>query len=354
MQIKPLVRSLLDWYDKNKRDLPFRSTNDPYKIWLSEIMLQQTQVSTVIPFYLNWIKRFPTVESVANADYDKVLKFWEGLGYYRRCFNFHKASKIILESHNGQIPSDYQSFINLPGVGDYTAGAVLSIAFNKKIPAIDGNVIRVISRLKKIKNLTVYNKKIINKTVESLVPDSDPGIFNQSLMEIGALICLPKNPQCHKCPIKLFCKAFKTRNPNIYPISTKQKTKPHFDVVVGIIWRNGKIFIQKRSNDKMLGGLWEFPGGKVKKGELRKDALKRELKEECKIIPFLLKKVGFINHSYSHFSITLHCYHCFEQGSKVKTFLQSKWISPNEIESFSFPKANHKIFKLLDTYGWDI
>ena len=155
MQNKPLVRSLLDWYEKNKRNLPFRCTNDPYKIWLSEIMLQQTQVNTVIPFYLKWIKRFPTLDSVANADYDIVLKFWEGLGYYRRCLNFHKASKIIIESHNGQIPSDYQSFINLPGVGEYTAGAVLSIAFNKKIPAIDGNVIRVVSRLKKIKNLTL-------------------------------------------------------------------------------------------------------------------------------------------------------------------------------------------------------
>ena len=354
MQIKPLSRSLLDWYKKNKRKLPFRSTNDPYKIWLSEVMLQQTQVNTVIPFYLNWIKRFPTIDDVANTDYEIVLKFWEGLGYYKRCLNFYKATKIILESHKGQIPSDFQSIIKLPGVGDYTAGAVLSIAFNKKRPAIDGNVTRVVSRLKKIKNLTLYNKKIIKKTVQNLIPESEPGNFNQSLMELGALICLPQNPKCYKCPITLFCKAFNTKNPNKYPSPKMGKINPHFDVVVGVIWRNEKFFIQKRNNDSMLGGLWEFPGGKVKKGESRKEALKREIKEECKIIPVIGRKVGFINHSYSHFSITMHCYHCFEKKSRIETTLQSNWITPNEIESFSFPKANHKIFKLLDTYGWDI
>ena len=184
MQTIAITRKLLLWYSKNKRLLPFRKTNDPYKIWLSEVMLQQTKMKTVIPYYKRWLKRYPTLQSAAEARTDSLLKLWEGLGYYQRCRNYHRALKIVVNNYKGKIPSSYNHFIDLPGVGDYTAGAVLSIAFNKPIPAIDGNVKRVMSRILGIKNLTLYNKRRIKKTIYKFIPTGNPGDFNQALMEL--------------------------------------------------------------------------------------------------------------------------------------------------------------------------
>ena len=354
MQTNRITKKILNWYSQNKRQLPFRCTKDPYKIWISEIMLQQTQVSTVIPFYEKWINKFPTLQSVAKSKSDILLKSWEGLGYYRRCDNFHMACKIIVENHNGVIPSDYDTLKSLPGVGDYTAGAVLSIAFGKGISAIDGNVTRVISRLYGIKNLTIFNKLKIKNYVLSLIPPSNPGDFNQSLMELGALICSPRNPTCRTCPISFNCKAFHSTYPDQYPKKVKKKSIPHYNVVIAIIWRKNKFYIQKRNIESMLGGLWEFPGGKVKKNESLKEALKRELKEEVNFTPKIKKKIISVNHSYSHFSITMHCYYCIEFESKIIPKDPSKWISNNEIDKYSFPKANHKIFNFLNENSWDL
>lgn len=354
MQMKQITKKLLDWYSQNKRQLPFRSTKDPYKIWVSEVMLQQTQVSTVIPFYEKWIKQFPTLPSVARSKYDILLKLWEGLGYYRRCGNFHNASKIIVENHNGIIPTDYKIFKSLPGVGDYTAGAVLSIAFGKALPAIDGNVTRVIARLNGMKNLTKFNKLKIKFFIESLLPQSEPGNFNQSLMELGALVCTPKSPKCRECPISVHCKAFQSLYPKNYPKKLSKKIKPHYNVVTGIIWRKDKFYIQRRNHDSMLGGLWEFPGGKIEKNESLENGLKRELQEETDSTPVIKKRIISIDHAYSHFSITLHCYHCIEKDSKIIPQNNSNWILPDEIDKYSFPKANHKIFNFLNENGWDI
>jgi len=352
--MKLITKELLDWYRQKKRQLPFRSTKDPYKIWVSEVMLQQTQVNTVIPFYEKWIKKFPNLSSVAKSKYDILLKLWEGLGYYRRCGNFYKASKIIVENHNGIIPTDYETFKSLPGVGDYTAGAVLSIAFGKVFPAIDGNVTRVIARIHGIKNLTKYNKLKIKNFIESLLPKTEPGNFNQSLMELGALVCTPKNPACWECPISVHCKAYQSLYPENYPKKIKKNIKPHYNVVTGIIWRKDKFYIQRRRHDSMLGGLWEFPGGKVENNESLENALKRELKEETGSTPIIKKKILSIDHSYSHFSITLHCYYCIEINSKIYSKNNSNWILTDEIDKYSFPKANHKIFNFLNENGWDI
>ena len=250
MQINSVSNILLRWYDNNKRDLPIRLTKDPYKIWISEIMLQQTQMKTAIPYYIRWIDKFPTLESVAKAKSDRILKLWEGLGYYRRCLNFHKASKIVIDKYDGRIPSDYESFKALPGVGEYTVGAVLSIAFGVALPAIDGNVNRVMSRFNGIKNLTKRNKDILYNCIVSLFNKSDPGDINQALMEIGALLCVPKNPLCNKCPLSNNCKAFKNGNPELYPTKIKRLPKPHFTVVTAIIWRKEKFYIQKRIQKK--------------------------------------------------------------------------------------------------------
>ena len=354
MQIKRITIELLLWYSENKRLLPFRNTNDPYKIWLSEVMLQQTKVNTVIPYYNQWLKHHPTLQSAADARIDQLLKLWEGLGYYQRCRNFHKALKIVVNNYKGKVPSSFDHFINLPGVGEYTAGAVLSIAFNKPMPAIDGNVKRVMSRILGIKKLTTYNQNRIKKTIYDLIPTDNPGNFNQALMELGALVCTPKKPKCTKCPIAKNCSAYNSSNPELYPLPKKIRKIPHYIIVTGIIWRDNKFYIQKRHQKSMLGGLWELPGGKVENKESLERALIREIEEECGIIPIVKDKIGYVEHSYSHFTISLNCFHCIEGKDKIQLSNNRYWITHREIDLFPFPKANHKLFALINKKGWNV
>ena len=354
MQTKFDSSALIYWYNNNKRALPFRLTNDPYKIWISEIMLQQTQMKTVIPFYERWVNRLPTIETVARTNIDFLLKLWEGLGYYRRCQNFYQASKIVVNDYKGVVPSDYESFIGLPGVGDYTAGAVLSISFGIPIPAIDGNVKRVMARLYGFKHLTRHNGAIIYKAISSTLKNVNPSEFNQGLMELGALVCTSESQKCFKCPVSKDCKAYQSGNPTNYPKKKVKRAIPHFNVVTAIIWRGDTFYIQKRSEDKMLGGLWEFPGGKVENGETLESALLRELKEECNFNARILKKATSIKHRYSHYSITMHCYYCEEKNDKIVSITSSNWIKKNQISQYSFPKANHKIFNFLNKHDWNL
>ena len=348
------VSSILSWYKKEKRDLPFRGINDPYKIWLSEVMLQQTKVKTSIPYYQTWIQQYPTLKSVALADRERLLKIWEGLGYYSRCRNFHEATKIILERHNGLVPNNWEEFRSLPGVGEYTASAVLSIAFNKSFPVMDGNVKRVMSRVLGIRHFTKRNLTIIKNSLDKMIPSSCPGDFNQAMMELGAIVCAPKNPKCALCPISHYCKGFLLGSPESYPLLKKKKMIPHYTIVVGLIWRKNKFYIQKRGNKGMLAGLWEFPGGKVKNGESNHEALLREIKEECGVKPKIIKKIGTIKHAYTHFSITFHGYHCIENGQLINAQKYCEWITPEDINNFTFPKANHKIFTILNEQKWHV
>ena len=349
-----LVLSLLNWYKKEKRELPFRGISDPYKIWLSEVMLQQTKVNTAIPYYQRWLQNYPTLKSVAEAEQESLLKIWEGLGYYSRCRNFHKATKIILNKYNGVIPDNWDEFRAMPGVGDYTAAAVLSISFNKKFSVMDGNVKRVMARLLGLRRFTKRNLKRIKNTLDKMIPDLNPCDFSQAMMELGARVCLPKNPKCVLCPMSNYCKGFSLGSPESYPYPIKKKKIPHYTVVIGLIWRNNKFYIQKRGNKGMLAGLWEFPGGKVKDGELIHEALIREIKEECAVRTKIIKKIGKIKHAYSHFSITFHGYHCAENGAPINECGNSKWITPEEIRNFTFPKANHKIFAILNNQQWHV
>ena len=354
MQQNNFTLSILTWYNKQKRILPFRDIDDPYKIWLSEVMLQQTQIETVIPYFQKWISKYPTIISVASADQECLLKLWEGLGYYSRCRNFHKATKIVVGKHGGVIPDTWLEFRALPGVGDYTAAAVLSIAYNQPYIAIDGNVKRVMARILGLKNLSNKNMtRMKNYLIKNILMDN-PGDFNQSMMELGARICSPKNPNCGKCPLSFNCKAFSMGEPESYPLSVRKKKSPHYEIVVGIVWRGEEFYIQKRGEHGMLAGLWEFPGGKVKIGESLENALYREIQEECGVIPKILKKIGTIKHAYTHFTITFHGYHCEENGTSIRCQQNSKWIKPNQIDEFPFPKANHKLFSILEKQSWDV
>ena len=351
---KNFTQKVISWYIKNKRPLPFRASKDPYKIWLSEIMLQQTQVKTVLPYYERWIKKFPTLKTVSLSKLDSLLKIWEGLGYYRRCINFYNASKIVIDNYNGKIPDKKKDFLNLPGVGEYTASAVLSIAFSKPFPVLDGNVKRVMSRIMGIKNLSNYNLRKINKSLEQSICKSKPGDFNQGLMEIGALICRPINPKCDECPLNENCYALGTGHPDNFPVKNVRKSRPQYDVVVAIIWRDSKFYIQKREIDKMLGGLWEFPGGIVKKGEDPKITLKHKVFKKCGIDLNIHKKVGIVYHAFSHFTIRLSGYFCSEKNTPIKESATRKWIYKKNIKDYTFPKANHKLFSQIEIKNWDV
>ncbi len=354
---KPLKTSkirvnLLKWFATNARDLPWRRTDDPYAIWVSEIMLQQTQVATVIDYYNRFLKKFPTVEKLARARQDTVLKLWEGLGYYSRGRNLHKAAKVIVDDYNGQLPDTIDELQKIPGIGRYTAGAIASIAFGKPAPILDGNVIRILCRIFRITGnpKETETQKILWQLAETLVSPKHPGDFNEAMMELGATVCVPTNPACFDCPLQKICQAYKRDEQEKLPYRQKAKPVPHYTIVVGIVYKNDKILIDKRKQNALLGGLWEFPGGKKQKGESFKEAVAREVKEETAVDINVGKRLCIVKHVYSHFKITLHAYLCEYTSGAAKALACDavKWVKPEDLEKYAFPAANVKIIKALN------
>ncbi len=340
---------LIDWYVKQKISLPWRDLNpNLYRTWISEIMLQQSQVKTVIPYFNSWFKKFPDITSLANATIDEVLKSWEGLGYYRRAHYIHKASKLIIKKHNGKIPDTYVELIKVPGIGDYTASAILGIGHNLPFFAVDGNFIRVFSRVFKIKGSKSKLTKQIKKNLSQRAI-IDFASFNQAVMDLGRTICRPI-PACSLCPISIECLAHKHLQTDKYPQKSIKKNKPNYNVVVGIIYKKDNFIITQRKNEGLLGGLWELPGGKIKKGETRENALIREIREELNITIDIKKKLPEIRHEYSHFKVKIYPYICSYNGGKVALVgpVAWGWMNMNEVKTKSFPKATHKVFNLMD------
>jgi len=344
------TESLIKWYNKNKRELPWRKTRDPYKIWVSEIMLQQTQVETVLPYYKRFLQAFPSLKALANAELSQILKMWEGMGYYARARNLLKAAQIIAKEYKGKMPSSYDELLKIPGIGPYTAAAVASIAFNENVPVVDGNVARVLSRVLRIEEPLIKNKNKFANAAKKLLPQGQANDFNQAMMELGALICAPQSPKCVKCPVSIFCKGYQEMaDPSVLPVKIPKKETPHYDVVVGIIWHKGRIFIDQRPENGLLGGLWEFPGGKQEDGETLEECLEREIREELDIRIKVKKHFLTVRHAYTHFKITLHSFQCkFLQGKPTpKKGIDWKWVYPQEMTEYAFPKANKRILEAL-------
>jgi len=342
-----ISKKLVHWYHIKSYDFPWRKSKNVYDIWISEIMLQQTQVKTVLAYYNKWIDVFPNIQILANAKIEHVLKLWEGLGYYQRAHNIHKTAQIVMNEYNGKFPSSFSALLKLAGIGDYTASAIMSIAYHKPYPAIDGNLKRVVARLYGIdnfKNITAKSKE----HVQDLMYKYNPSEINQALMDLGREVCLPKKPHCTACPVKISCYAKKNNAVHKFLNKNKTITKPIYNVAVGMIWKNDKILISKRKNDGLLGGLWELPGGKKINKESFSECLQREIYEELNIEVKINKTIGYIKHQYSHFGINMKGYHCqFHSGiPKAIESDEIKWISLNEIKKYPFPKSTLKIFSL--------
>ena len=345
--MKQIGFKLLKWYKKVNYDMPWRTNNNPYNIWISEIMLQQTQVNTVKKYFINWMKTFPSIEDVATSTNDQILKNWQGLGYYSRAHNIHKTAKYLVKYNNGEIPNSYDKLINLKGIGEYTAAAILSISYNKPYPAIDGNLKRIFSRLFMLNNHQIENK--IKNEVLKYFKDNNPGDINQALMDLGRTICKSKNPLCLQCPIKNICQSYKLNIVSQYPKKNEIKSKPLFDVVVGVIKKEDKFIISKRKLTGLLAGLWELPGGKKHHIESNEECLKREVKEELGISIRVIEKFGKIQHHYSHFKINLIGYYCIHKHGIAQPISSDKikWITYKEIDKYAFPQSTIKLFSLM-------
>lgn len=346
---------LLAWFDAHQRQMPWRDDPRPYYVWVSEVMLQQTQVDTVIPYFNQFITRFPDVHALAAADRQQVLKVWEGLGYYSRARSLHKAAKLVCENFNGRLPQTYEGLQEIPGIGPYIAAAIVSIAFGKPVPVVDGNVLRAFARFWGIEGdiRDARTRTMFFDRLAPIVATCDPSAFNQAMMELGALVCSPKMPKCGECPLKKKCVAFATGRTSELPFRSKKSPVPHYDIAVGVVWKDGKILIGRRKETQMLGGLWEFPGGKIKKGEAEHVAVVREVREETGLVVRVLHKYCTIKHAYTHFKITLHAYACEVVSGDARPLASDevRWVIRDELNDHPFPTANRKVIAAMRNLG---
>ncbi len=345
-----LRRSLLDWYHQFGRDLPWRRNRDPYAIWISEIMLQQTQVKTVIPYYERWLTLFPTVTTLAVAEQQQVLKAWQGLGYYARARNLHRTAQVIVEQYDATFPQDLIAVLQLPGIGRTTAGGILSAAFNQVVAILDGNVKRVLTRLAAIEVPPSKATKQLWQLSETILDPKQPRNFNQALMDLGATLCTPQNPACLICPWSAYCRAYQFNLQSELPMSETRAPLPHKLIGVAVIWNDqGQILIDRRRQEGLLGGLWEFPGGKVEPGETVEACIQREIREELGIEVAVGDRLITIDHAYTHFRVTLNVHHCRHVSGDPQPIEcdEVRWVTLAEIDQFPFPKANVQIIEAL-------
>jgi len=342
---------LISWYRQQKRDLPWRQSKDPYRILVSEVMLQQTRVAAVLPYFERFVRQFPSFQALASASLDDVLKAWQGLGYYRRAQYLHEAAKIVAREYQGQLPNQPEMLASLPGVGPYTAAALASIVFGHPEPVLDGNSVRVLCRFFGIrgKPSLAQNRRRLRNLARHLMGRNSPGDFNQAMMELGAVVCTPRKPRCPDCPLVVACRAYQTQEVDLIPNRSRSRNLPHFHVAAGIIWNDGRILIAQRLPDGMLANLWEFPGGKPEAGENLEECVIREIREELQIEVAVCCPFVAVEHAYSHFRITLHTYHCVHRGGEPKPVgcQRFAWVRPIELLRFPLPAASLRVAERL-------
>ncbi|HIF94746.1 MAG TPA: A/G-specific adenine glycosylase [Myxococcales bacterium] len=351
-RIRKIRRPLLRWYDANRRDLPWRRSSDPYAIWISEAMLQQTRVETVIPYWHRFLASYPTVESLARADLDDVYVLWTGLGYYSRARNLKYAAETVVANHQGRLPDSAEKLRELKGIGRYTAGAIASIAFGLEEPLVDGNVIRVFARVLGIRTDTT-SKDVISRLWDIaglLVRGTRPGDLNQALMELGAILCSPRKPDCGACPIQKHCDAYVQGDAESLPIK-KRKPKPKpMRAVAAWIERDGKILVVRRPEKGLMAGLWEFPGGEIGLKEEGKDRCAEILQEVVGLGVRDPISAGHIEHIFTHRRLDLEVFRCRARPAQRVArsgYTDHRWIAPNTFLELAHAGSTRKAMRLL-------
>ena len=361
-----LSSRLLNWYRHHGRSLPWRGHSDPYAVWVSEIMLQQTRVEAVIPYFEKWMRLFPTIEDLAKASEQEVLNAWEGLGYYSRARNLHKAARVVVEQYNGELPRDLKELRRLPGIGRYTVGAIASIAFGMNEPTLDGNLRRVFARLFDVSEPadSPAGEKILWNLAREHLPKGEAGDYNQALMDLGATICLPKNPRCLLCPLMEMCESRAKGTQEQRPVLKPKKETPQYVHAAGVIVRRigraasshrpqrGKggnppreeVLLAKRPSKGLLGGMWEFPNGRVE-GEPAEE-LESALETGYRLKVQRGEALGAIQHAYTHFQVTVHAYRCELVSISKKDGL--KWVGLAELDNYPMGKIDRQIARMLD------
>jgi len=350
--VTAIRRSLLRWYRANQRDLPWRRTRDPYAIWISETMLQQTRVEAVIPYYERFLDRFPDVAALADADADDVLGAWAGLGYYSRARNLQAAARQVAQSHGGRLPDDVDALRALPGIGRYTAGALASIAFDRPEPIVDGNVARVLSRLLGIRE-DIKSPAVVRRLWDeaaALAKGPSPGDLNQALMELGATVCVPGEPRCPRCPLRRQCDAQRAGDAAALPVQTKKP--PVKSVAAAAAWlpRRGKVLAVRRPPQGLLGGMWELPGGELEAREEPAAGLHRALRERVGLRVRSAEYVGRVDHLFTHRRLRLHLFRCDapEGRTRLAGFDAHRWLSPKALATLPHAATMRKALALFD------
>ncbi|WP_374713642.1 A/G-specific adenine glycosylase [Symbiobacterium terraclitae] len=341
---------LLEWYGRHGRDLPWRRTRDPYHIWVSEVMLQQTRVETVIPYYERWMAQFPTLEALAGAPEEQVLKAWEGLGYYSRARNLHQAAREVVSRYGGSVPDDPEAVSRLKGVGPYTAGAILSIAFNRPVPAVDGNVLRVIARLYAIADDIALpaTRKVITELVRAMMPAGRSADFNQALMDLGATICTPRSPRCLLCPVREACEGFRAGRVGGLPVKGKARAPRPVERVAAVVEQDGRLLLTRRPPDGLLAGLWELPGGDVPPGRSPEDALRAVLWDAFRVEAVVGEHLVDVTHAFTHLVWHIRCYRAeLGPGCEIPETPDRRWVAPEELKDYPLPTVQRKVLAAL-------
>jgi A/G-specific adenine glycosylase len=356
--MKPrLASKLLSWYRLNKRSLPWRDLPqpDPYAVWVSEVMLQQTRVEAVIPYFERWMRLFPTVRALAAASERDVLNAWEGLGYYSRARNLHKAARILAEQYGGELPRDLEALAGLPGIGRYTLGAIASISFAMRVPALDGNIKRVYARVFDISEPvdTPRGEKILWDLAEKHLPSHDAGDYNQALMDLGATICIPKNPRCLVCPLMKVCQARLKGTQNQRPVKSPKKDVPHHIHAAGVIERQRRVLLARRPSQGLLGGMWEFPNGRVDgdPAEGLASALKTgyNLRLRARRSAGNDEPLAIVRHGYTHFSVDTYVYRAALASEPEGQNL--RWVPLDELDEYPMGRIDRQIADLVKEAG---
>ncbi len=350
--ITEFSRRILAWYADNARRLPWRELSDPYRTWVSEIMLQQTRVEAVIPYFERWMARFPTLADLASASEQDVLRAWEGLGYYSRARNLHRAARLVMERFGGALPADRDALQSLPGIGRYTAGAIAAIAFGQDEPALDGNIRRVLARVfdVDVPARSPEGERILWGLAAENLPEGRASDYIQGMMDLASSICTPRDPRCLICPVNELCRARALGVQAQRPVLLPKPATPHYLVSAAVIERGGQVLLAQRPAGGLLGGMWEFPGGKVEPGETLPESLRREIIEELGVEIEVGEPFGVYEHAYTHFSVTLHAFRCRLVSGEPRPIQPSdlRWVTPDELKEFPMGKIDRQIARRIE------